>query len=98
MAFPTSSADESRQKILTQLQQLRTSAGWRLLTASLKELLAATEKGIFQLGGNEVKYSEKDVLNMRRELLLDFITKPEKLIADIMPQKDIPPEEFDPFS
>jgi hypothetical protein len=91
------SNEEQRKKLLTQLTQLRSSPGWKLLTNSLKELLTSTEKAIFTVGGNEVKYSDKDVLSMKREMLLTLLNQPDKLIADIMPQADLETEDFDPF-
>jgi hypothetical protein len=94
----SANSEEQRQKLVTQLNQLRQSAGWKLVLTELKDSLAKTESGIFSIGGNEVKFSEKDMLNMRRELLLELINKPLKLATDLMPQHASSSEEFDPFS
>lgn len=96
MAVSASSEDQKR-KLLTQLQQLRQSPGWKLLLADLKELLTATERAIMTKGGNEVQFSSKDLLIERRDLIQGLISKPEAMIGDLTASETGFVEEHDPY-
>lgn len=95
MAILDVTSEEQRQKYVTQLQQLRTSPGWKIVVAHIKELLAATERDIMKLGGNTVVYSEQDISKTRRRVILETMAIPDRLIEDLTGAHEEPDTEAD---
>lgn len=97
LSFPTIETEEQRRKVLTQLQQLRKSAGWKYVVAHLSTLKAQMESDIFKVGGNELKYSDKDLYILGRENIDELIRFPDAF-ADFLASVKADPEELDPYA
>lgn len=91
-------SEEQRRKLVTQLYQLRAHPGWKIVLSNLQNWREAKEHAIFQLGGNESKYSAKDLLIIERDYITMLMSLPDKLIEDAeAPDQRTDPND-DPFA
>jgi len=103
-------SDSQRGEYMDMVEKLRVNPGWKLLCAKLKRRKEMIEEDMydissFQIGteardtGNELKYTDRDILAIQRFLLDELLEFPDSLIASLRKQKEFPSElNFDPFS
>lgn len=90
--------EESREKMLTQLSQLRAHAGWKILTSDMEALIKQTESDIFTVGGNEKEFSGKDLLILMRDFMRQVLDRPDYLRTSLAGEKESKPVEHDPYA
>lgn len=92
------SSDEARDTVLTQMSQLRSHPGWKMIYADLISLINQTEGAIFTVGSNEVIYSERDLLILFHGFMNAVLNRPDYIISLLKQQTSMPMEEADPFA
>lgn len=83
-------------KILNAISRLTQSEGWKYLKRDFGFHIEQLQDLINEPGGNEMKYSEGDLLKIRLKILKDVLEYPEKFIS--MAKEQGKPEELDPFN
>lgn len=91
-------SEESRKKILTQLSQLRSHAGWKLLTHDIETLIKQTESDIFTLGSNKVEFSGKDLMIIMRNFMQQVLDRPDQIRMALVGSEESESEDYDPYA
>lgn len=78
------------------ISSMTQSDGWLQLKQDFSFSIDQLQEQINELGGNEMKYSEGDILKIRLKILKDVLDYPDKYIAMAQTQQE--PEEMDPYS
>lgn len=87
--------DEETAKILQAISDMTNSAGWGHFKRDFSFQIEGLQKEINEPGGNEMKYSEGDLLKIKLKIMKEIIDYPDKYIA--MTQKPKEPENEDPY-
>jgi len=87
--------DEKTAQILLAISEMTSTIGWQHLKNDFSSQIDKLQEEINELGGNEVKYSQNDILKTRLKILKDIITYPDQFISIVQTQQI--PEELDPY-
>lgn len=89
--------EEGKNRILNRLAKLVSSPGWKHMKKDFEYRIQVLRDKIEQVGGNEVKYSEKDIQIIEKKMLRDILDYPEKYIKELMQPDQLDTEEMDPY-
>ena len=87
--------DEKTAQILLAISEMTSTIGWQHLKNDFSFQIDKLQEEINELGGNEVKYSQNDILKTRLKILKDIIAYPDQFISIVQTQQI--PEELDPY-
>jgi hypothetical protein len=83
-------------KTLQAISSMTQTEGWQYLKQDFSLLIERLQKEINEPGGNELKYSEGDLLKIRLRILSDILDYPDKFTS--MAQTGTEVEELDPYN
>jgi len=92
--------EEQCQRLITQLQQLKTHGAWREMKMHMEVLRGGIEEEMFKTGQtDEAKYSATELLRRERALLTEFIEFPNDLLNHLQEsmKADETPVSQDPY-
>lgn len=87
--------DEQTAQILLAISEMTSTVGWQHLKKDFTFQIEKLQEEINEVGGNDVKYSENDILKTRLKILKDIIAYPAQFISIVQTQQT--PEELDPY-
>lgn len=89
--------DEQSQKEIASWKRFIGSATWKMLVSDLKKRVYELEASINKVGGNEVKYSEKDIAILEKQAILRIVNIPQQVIKDLDSTVSVKMESLDAF-
>lgn len=87
--------DDKTAQILYAISEMTSTVGWQHLKQDFTFQIEKIQEEINEIGGNEMKYSENDILKTRLKILKDIIAYPDQFISIVQTQQK--PEELDPY-
>ena len=82
-------------QILQAISRMTQSEGWQYLKRDFQFVIDQLQDQINEPGGNEMKYSEGDLLKIKLRLMNEVLDYPDKFIS--MAQKPVEIENEDPY-
>ena len=86
--------DPQTAKILQAISLMTQSEGWAFLKRDFENVTEALQLEINEPGGNEMKYSEGDLLKIRLKMMKDILEYPDRFRTLATSPKE---EDHDPY-
>jgi hypothetical protein len=88
----------NREEAINSWENFRKTQIWQAIIRDLQIDVDKAEKAINKIGDNDVKYSDKDLMIIKKEILNKVINYPQKMIEYHQGIFEEPVEDYDPFN